>query len=414
MTTATEVQTKLTVDRKVLVKALEKLNRILAHRTSKPVLHHIRMDAAEGKLWLAGTDLDISLALHIPAEGQLPRCLAPCRELLQRVKSSSAPNCQLWREDDALVVNGGAVHHRLATLPPEEYPLIPLRPEGNMLTLQAGAFRDDLKTALVGVARENTRYAINGILLEIKRGNHLVATDGRRMVVLEQDPIDTQVKELAVILPARFCQQILRLAEKETGALRLFVKDNFNDKGEKTPSDLYLIGSGWVLHTMEVDGHFPCWRDVIPKNESKFLADRAGFLHTLREVSTACSEYNKGVHLRLGADGITVSARSYEGAESSGQVEGRFQGGGDSLILTGFNPDFLIDVLETLSGPTVLIEVQQNRLGTDGKVYPYPAVFYNWADRRTKWVVMPVNIQVEPGPDSLGSNYQPEEAVVAA
>jgi DNA polymerase-3 subunit beta len=406
MTTATAVQTKLTIDRKSLVKALEKINRIIS-RVSKPILQCVRMEATDNKLWLAGTDLDLSLTVHVPAEGELPRCIVPCKELLQRIKTGSNPICSIWQEDEHLIVNGGSTHHRLLTQPVAEYPLIPLQPEGRVLTLPAGSFRESLQTALVGVARENTRYAINGVLLEVKSGKmHLVAADGRRMVVIELGTPD-EPQDLAVILPARLCQMIVRLTDQyEPGTLKLHVKENQDTKGEKTPSSLFVVGNGWVLHGMEIDGHFPCWRDVVPKNESKFMLDRQAFLTTVREVSTACASYSPGVQVRLAADQTTVTAKSAENGESSGQVTSRFLGGGDSLILTGFNPQFLEDVLKTLTGKNVLIEVKQNTPATNGDIHQYPAVFYDWADRRVKWVVMPVGIHAKASPESLGSNYR--------
>jgi len=406
MTITTEA--KVTIERKSMVKALEKINRVLANRGSKPVLQHVRMDAADGRLWLAGTDLELSLTVHLPAEGEMPRCLVPCRELLQRVKTGSNPVCSIWQEDEHLIVNGGNAHHRLAIMTPDEYPNIPLQPEGRMLSLPTGSFRESLQTALVGVARENTRYAINGVLLEVKAGRmHMVATDGRRMVVIEIGRPEASAQDMAVILPARLCQMIVRLTEQyEPGTLKLYVKENQDAKGEKSPSSLYVVGNGWVLHGMEIDGHFPCWRDVVPKNESKFMLDRQEFLTTVREVSTACASYSPGVQVRLAADQTTVTAKSAENGESSGQVTSRFLGGGDSLILTGFNPQFLEDVLKTLTGKNVLIEVKQNTPATNGDIHQYPAVFYDWADRRVKWVVMPVGIHAKASPESLGSNYR--------
>ena len=156
------------------------------------------------------------------------------------------------------------------------------------------------------------------------------------------------------------------------------MKPNTNEKGEKTPSDVWAVGESWVLHSLELDGHFPSWREVIPRNESKFLLDRQELLGVLREVSTAAGETSKGVHLRLGSDKAVLSCRSETGGESSGQANCRFLGGGDSLILTGFNPAFLEDVLSTLAGKSVCIEAKQNTPARD-QVHHYPAVFYDWS-----------------------------------
>jgi hypothetical protein len=84
--------------------------------------------------------------------------------------------------------------------------------------------------------------------------------------------------------------------------------------------------------------------------------------------------------------------------------------GGDSLILTGFNPAYLEDVLTTLVGKSVCVELRQNTAFRD-VVSHYAAVFQDWTDRSVRWVLMPVGTGLVPGPESLGSNWK--EALAA-
>jgi DNA polymerase III sliding clamp (beta) subunit (PCNA family) len=102
---------------------------------------------------------------------------------------------------------------------------------GEKFELYAVGFCKALYVATVAVARDPSRYAINGILLESdKTGNRLVATDGRRHVTVElpvSAPTDSKV-----IFPYRFCQ----LSEKFTGQSKkqfvLGIKPEQNEKGE--------------------------------------------------------------------------------------------------------------------------------------------------------------------------------------
>jgi hypothetical protein len=98
-----QTKTRVKIDRRTLVKALEKIACVIPRASTKPVLLCVRVEATNGLLWLAGTNLDTSLALTLPIAGELPRCLVTCRDLLQRIKASKSPECELWREGDHLV-----------------------------------------------------------------------------------------------------------------------------------------------------------------------------------------------------------------------------------------------------------------------------------------------------------------------
>ena len=64
------------------------------------------------------------------------------------------------------------------------------------------------------MAKETTRYAINGVLLEVKNGARLVATDGRRLVVTDLDQAEIVDGEIAAILAPRLCKLVGKLVER--------------------------------------------------------------------------------------------------------------------------------------------------------------------------------------------------------
>jgi DNA polymerase III sliding clamp (beta) subunit (PCNA family) len=238
------IATAFSVDRKLFVKALEQIGRVIPTRSGKRILQCVRITAERGLLKLAGTDLETSLMVQIWGDGELPQCVVRCQELLRRVKTGKAETCELSYDGDVLIVNGGIVHHQLRTQDPKEYPPLRFQQDGHRLGIQMSRFREALKTALVGIAKESTRYAINGVLLEVNKGARLVATDGRRLVSRELlPPLETDA-EFSVILTSRFCKMLTRLTDtrNEEEVLWLWVKANANEKGEKTPSDVWAVG----------------------------------------------------------------------------------------------------------------------------------------------------------------------------
>jgi DNA polymerase-3 subunit beta len=408
MLTATAKPESLTVslERTELIRALDRARHVVPVRFPKPILTCVRLDASQGLLRVQATDGELSLFTHVPTEGELVACVVPCSELIKRLKASKSPVCGLSLSDnhERLIVNGGRVEHALDTLAPEDFPDVPSQLEGDSIEVDAAELVHALKVAGQGVAHEPSRYAIDGILLESDaRGTRLVATDGRRLVIVELG----HAGELngKAILPQRFCRLIEKFTDKHTDFLVLAVQRDQAEKGTAPPACVYAAGPDWLLSTFECDGHFPIYRDVVPRSHSKFAVDRTALVETLGEVSLAANEDSRMVHVDLSSKEVQLSARAPGVGKSEATLAAEFLGGGDSAIHTAFNPPFLLDALKTMSGDEVVIDVDQNGYGCDGKVFGKPALMYVRHDPSIRWVIMPVNAGLEATRENLGSNY---------
>jgi DNA polymerase-3 subunit beta len=400
------------VDRKRFLAVLDRVRAVVPTRFTKPILTGVRLESADGALQLSATDGEIKLLTQVETEGHLPLCVVSCAELARRLKVSKGDTCTLSvrTRPPRLVVNGGCVEHTLPGMLEEDFPPIPDRHEGDAVALDAEEFRTRLAAVGHAMAREPSRYAINGLLLESdKHGVRLVATDGRRLAVAELDRYDTTFQG-QIIIPARVVKLIEKFAARETVPLVVAAKPNTNDKGEKLPVDLYVAGPDWLLFTPEAEGRFPLYRDVIPTSQSKFVVDRRPLIETLQEVALASSHDSNMVRVDLTPRRIQLSAKSPEVGESVAKLPARFIGEGDGTIHAAFNPAYLLDALKSLDGEQVVIDIGQNGCGCDGKVFGKPAVLYPYGNEATRCVVMPVNAGLPATRENLGSNYREDAA----
>ena len=410
-----------TINRKELLTALDRAKSVIPTRHPKPILSAVRLESDGHMLQLAATDGDIRLLTQVAANGELPPCVVSCPELVKRVKASKDDWCSLSfdAESSRLIVNGGRVEHMLHTMDVDEFPPIPDHHDGETITLDAEESRTRLKAVGHAVAREPSRYAINGVLMESdSKGVRLIATDGRRMVIAGLDQYEA-VFMGQVIIPVRVARLIEKFAANEAVPLVVAVKPRVNDKDEELPADIYVAGPHWLLHAEECDGRFPPYRDIIPESASKFVADRLKLIQTLNEISLATTECCRAVRVDLTPDVIQLSAASPEIGESTAQLPARFIGGGDSVIHTAFNPGYLLDAVKSLGGVQAVIDVSQNGCGMDGKVFGKPALLYaHTADDAStdlenpdvRCVVMPINANLAPTRENLGSNYREDAA----
>ena len=129
VSTTKDLRSALTLNRKALLAALARISGVVAKRPVKPILAGVRLEALDGRLHLAATDLDFRLYTHVEASGGLPPCLVACDELIRRLKAGKTEACTLAlnAEGDRLVLNGGHIDHSLPTLALEEFP--PVRPK---------------------------------------------------------------------------------------------------------------------------------------------------------------------------------------------------------------------------------------------------------------------------------------------
>ena len=393
------------LSRAALVALLDRTKHVVPTRFPKPILTCVHLEASDSLLCLQATDGEISLFAQMPVDGSLPACVVPLSELSRRLKASKHPTCRLSLSDDGerLVINGGRVEHALQTYDPAEFPIVPSQLEGDSIEVDAAELVHAVKVTSHAVAKEPSRYAIDGILLESnEKGSRLVATDGRRLVTVElrnAGELDDQA-----LMPHRLCRLIDKLTDRETDFLALAVQREKTEKGDTLPGRIFAAGPDWVLSTYECDGRFPIYRDIVPRSHSKFVLERAQLVETLTEVSLATNEESRMVRLDLGPQELLLSAEAAGIGSSEARLPTEFLGGGDAMIRTAFNPAYLLDALKTLDSDLVVIDIDQNGYGCNHKVFGKPVLIYDRYDPVVRWVLMPVNAGFEPTRENLGSN----------
>ncbi len=394
------------VDRKTLIHALDRAKQVVPRRYPKPVLTCVRLEVADGLFTVQATDGELSALTQMQADGELAACVVPCADLLTRLKAGKSKTCTLSLTGDGerLLVNGGRVEHALNTNDVAEFPDVPTQLAGGSIEVNAAEFCHAIKVTGAAVAREPSRYAIDGVLLESdEQGTRLAATDGRRLIIVELR--EAGELDATSILPQRFCHLIQKFTTKVTDFLVLALQQEQTDDSKTLPRRLFAAGPDWLVSTFEHDGNFPIYRDVVPQSHSKFVIDRQACIETLSEVALAANEERRAVWLDLSSNDVTFSAEAPGIGKARATLPAEFLGGGDAEIHTAFNPGFMLDALKTLGSEEVVINVDQNGYGSDNKVFGKAALLYARHDATIRWVLMPINAGLEATRAHLGSNY---------
>lgn len=394
---------KVICDRSALMNAVNLVAGVVSPRAPKVQLTCLRFTAkkggakgAGGSIMLAATDAEISLRLsRTQVEVQEPgELLIPADRLRGIVTAEdNEPTLTIESDDQTCHVRGRDAKFKIYGYPPSDFPPIPDFPEADAasdsFSVNAGTLARLIARTTFSVARDNSRYAINGVLLK-RQGKKLemVATDGRRLA-LARGTADSAAggndRSAQCIIPTKALNLVAKLISDEEATVRIAVTSNqvlfaFED-GEAGGGG----AGGTVLASNLVEGTFPPYEDVIPKDQDKRAKFDVGVLSSaVRRAALLTNEETRGVRLQFGGDksgkALKMTSRNPEMGEAEIDVEMESYEGGDIEI--GFNPAFLSDALKIMPEPQVILEM---------KAPNKPGLIKSGAD--FLYVVMPVNLQ---------------------
>ncbi len=380
---------KVICERAALLEAVNQVSGVVASRSPRPQLTCIKLtattDAQGPELVLSGTDAEIALSVRIARVEveQEGSALIPADKLRQIISAEdNEPTLTIESAGETTHIRGADAHFQLHGFPASDFPEIPgfeaLTGDGSAFTVPAGTLVELIRRTIFAAARENSRYAINGVLL-VRDGKKLdlIATDGRRLAKCHAT-IDSKGDPAQCIIPSKALSMIQKMTADENEAVHIAVTDNqavivFGED----PMDARA-----TLSSNLVEGTFPPYEDVIPKDQDiKVSFNRDVLASAVRRAALLTNEESRGVRLAFnGAEkSLELSSRAPEMGEATIQVELAGYDGDDIEI--GFNPAFITDALKVINDSEVMIELKSGNK---------PGLFKAGTD--FVYVVMPVNL----------------------
>jgi DNA polymerase-3 subunit beta len=351
--TATKTSFKIVCDVRELLDAVATCAAIVPAKGPKPFLSNILLRTQDGALEVFGTDLEISLRLRVERvevvrEGTVlvnaARALAILREFQgERVEleADERSGCVLKTPD--------ARYHVLGD-DPQDYPELPKLDFEGSVTLKAQDLVQMVARTHFAAATEKTRYAMNGILLDLKEKRlRLVATDGKRLALAEKSLDEAVSKPVFAVVPTKGLTLLRNLLAQGEESVQLRFEE----------SQVFLRTSRAVLAARLVEGHFPPYEDVLPKVlEKKLDLDREAFQAALRRAALLTTRESQAVRFQFSREGLDLTARVPEVGES------RVRFGIDypfEKLEIGFNPQFLQDALKVIESRTIRFELKDGQ-----------------------------------------------------
>lgn len=342
---------KVLCNREKLREGLAVANGVIPAKSTKPVLENVCLVATDAGLELLGTDLEVSLRYSIAdVEVSEPgTAVIPARVALDFIRDLSSETVTLeLGDDDNLTITGGEDSCELVTVDPDEYPVISRFETEGSFSVQGGNLTRLVGQTAFAAAREGGRYAMHGILTEVKDGElRMVATDGRRLA-LASTPVDAKdgTGDPAII-PTKGMQLFCRVISDPLDQVSLQLGSN--QVGMKTRHA--------EVFARLIDGEYPRYSAVIPEDTKNHVEVNAEmFGRKLRLVSNVTGDDARAVRLDIKKGEIEFFGRSVGRGEAHAHMEATFKG---SKTEISFNPDYVLEGLKNCDADLITLEFSE-------------------------------------------------------
>jgi DNA polymerase-3 subunit beta len=197
--------------------------------------------------------------------------------------------------------------------------------------------RSLLERTQFAVAQGDVRYYMNGLFLELKSGRlRTVSTDGHRLALADAKQNVESSEEFGVIIPRKGVLELLRLLEPSDATIKLGVGNNH----------IRVQTADYQFVSKLVDGKFPDYERVIPRNGDKYLViNREVLKEALGRVAILCNEKFRGVRLNLATGSLKLTANNREQDEAEVLIEADYDAGDLEI---GFNVNYLLDIVNAV------------------------------------------------------------------
>ena len=336
---------KFVITREALIKPLQLVAGVVERRQTLPVLSNILMVAEGDQLSLTGTDLEVELVgrVQLDEPAQAGSVTVPARKLMDICKSlSDDSRIEMEVVGQKMVIKSGRSKFSLSTLAASEFPNVEDSPQTLQLSLPQAELRQLIDKTGFSMAQQDVRYYLNGMLLEVSDDSlRAVATDGHRLATsasLAEVPAGSKHQ---IIVPRKGILELARLLQGGDAPVTLVIG----------ASHIRANVGDYTFTSKLVDGKFPDYQRVIPKNGDKvLLGDRQELRQVFHRIAILSNEKYRGVRLSLSDGYLQVMANNPEQEEAEETVAVDYQG---PTIDIGFNVNYLLDVLSILSSDVV-------------------------------------------------------------
>ena len=365
---------KFKVQRDVLLKPLLLVGNVVERRQTTPILANVLLRVKGNQLTLTGTDLEVEMiASAIVESSQDGDITLPARKLMDLCKSlPDGAMLDIAIDKDKAVIRSGRSRFTLATMSAVEFPEIEPVNIKSHFELTQQEFKFLIEQTQFAMAQQDVRYYLNGLLLDVtEKSLTTVATDGHRLACCTHMTTTGVSTPQQVIIPRKGIQELLRLLEASKEPVTINIGQNH----------LRVKLQDIIFTTKLIDGKFPDYQQVIPKNaNNEMRASRLALYQAFARVAILSNEKFRSMRFHLAKELLKVSVHNPEQEEAEEEIEVNYNA---EEFEIGFNISYFLDVLSIIKTDEVGV------FFTDAN---HSCLLKGVGDDQCRYVIMPMRL----------------------
>ena len=367
---------KFNANQQDLQQALNYCQGVIEKRNTLPILSNILLDVKNSSLTITATDLDLIFIhrlsdIEVLEEGKTTTTSSIMYDIIRKFSSGKKINLTLT-EVSKLHLESEKSIFNLNCISATEFPLTDENFDQNEFLIKSKDLLKLLNKCKFSISNDETRHYLSGIYLhqtEYEDKNYLtaVATDSHRMSI-SKIRLEKKIDFEPVILPKKTIFQLCTLLENYDGDVKISnIKSKIKFELNKS-----------ILISKLIDGKFPNYIQVIPKNNQKKLElNLKLFLSSVDRVASVSLDKKDGVKFSLTKDSLKLSVNNANSGDGKETISVKFE----HDLEISFNSRYLMDIASQLDGEN--IELFLNDTGS-------PALIKDPGDFDSIFVVMPM------------------------
>lgn len=360
------------VDRDTFLRGLQMVHNIVEPRQTLPILANVLVESEGESVRVTATDLEVGARVAMPAKVLAAgRITLPARKLLEIVKELPDAPLSVRVQDNAwAALRCAGVSYKLVGLTPEDFPSVGPGESPRWITLDGKLLRDMLAQTSFAMSHDESRYALNGVLLSAQEKEiRVVATDGHRLALASR-PLPSGGGSVSGIVPRKAVQEIARIVGSGED-VQMAISDN----------QFILTMPNFLLMARLIEGTFPNYEQVVPHaHPHRITVGRGVLTAALRRVSVLSEERTKPVKFTLAPGSLRLSAYHPDFGEAEESMDVEYAG---EEVTIGFNSRYVLDAVGAQTAEQVILELKDALS---------PGVVKSFEEEGALCVIMPMRI----------------------
>ncbi len=368
---------QFTVSQNQIFKAISLIQGIVEKKRTLPILSNVLLQTNDNKLQISATDLEIGIKIECSAEIEKNgKITVPAKKIFEIIKEISSPEINIKTNNDSWIeIISGNATFKVIALSADEYPTIINKQPENTIKIECKEFKRILDKTINSISTDEKKYNLNGIYIHSDDNYiYFVSTDGHRLSYIRSENSNIKINNLenGIIIPRKGIIELKKIIEENI--------DEILDIGFVDNNIIITIDNIFLTIRL-IDGSFPDYHRVIPKNTENYTIVNTSLLHSaIRRISILANEKSRGISFKITDSSIEISSSNPEFGEATEKLPATYNG--DELTI-GFNSKYLLDVLSNIESENIKLFINNNKS---------PCLIMEENSEDFKSIIMPMNI----------------------